>query len=203
MFSSACTARTLFSYSIRCRLSPKVWVASEAWLPSNLVMTLPGMDRVGTVLGVPRQGAQMPEFPSYVRTRLALATAPAYCASPDAGQPGLEEHVVGPRCPQCDRITLENETDGLLHRQTFAAFAAVYGVAQALHNTLLCDASGCPAREPVRPWQVRARELCHQCPQGGGTVGAGLGRGGAPRPPPPPPPPPPAPGEHAPPEPAV
>ncbi|KAB0399495.1 hypothetical protein E2I00_015807, partial [Balaenoptera physalus] len=99
VFSSACAARTLFSYSIHYRLSPKVWVASEAWLPSNLVMTLPGMDRVGTVLGVPRQGAQMPEFPSYVRTRLALATAPAYCASPDAGQPGLEEHVVEPRCP--------------------------------------------------------------------------------------------------------
>lgn len=117
---SACTARTLFSYSICYRLSPKMWVASEAWLPSNLVMTLPSMDRVGTVLGVPRQGAQMPEFPSYVQTCLALAADPAYCASLDAGQPGLEEHVVGPRCPQCDCITLENVTDGLLHRQTFA-----------------------------------------------------------------------------------
>ncbi|TKC42907.1 hypothetical protein EI555_019433, partial [Monodon monoceros] len=101
------------SYSIRYRLSPKMWVASEAWLPSNLVMTLPSMDRVGTVLGVPRQGAQMPEFPSYVQTCLALATDPAYCASLDTGQPGLEEHV-------CDCITLENVTDGLLHRQTFA-----------------------------------------------------------------------------------
>ncbi|XP_025768113.1 taste receptor type 1 member 3 [Puma concolor] len=154
LFSSAHVARTLFSYSIRCKLSPKVWVASEAWLTSDLVMTLPGMPGVGTVLGFLQQGAPMPEFPSYVRTRLALAADPAFCASLDAEQPGLEEHVVGPRCPQCDHVTLENLSAGLLHHQTFAAYAAVYGVAQALHNTLRCNASGCPRREPVRPWQL-------------------------------------------------
>ncbi|XP_057603967.1 taste receptor type 1 member 3 [Hippopotamus amphibius kiboko] len=154
VFSSTHAARALFSYSIHSRLAPKVWVASEAWLTSDLVMTLPGMDQVGTVLGFLHQGAQLPEFPSYVRTRLALATDPAYCALLDAERPGLEDHVVGPRCPQCDHITLENMTNGLLHHQAFAAYAAVYGVAQALHNTLLCDASGCPEREPARPWQL-------------------------------------------------
>lgn len=157
LFSSTQAARTLFSYSIRYKLSPKVWVASEAWLTSDLVMTLPGMAEVGTVLGFLQQGAPIPEFPSYVQTRLALAADPAFCAALDAEQPGLEEHVVGSRCPQCDHITLENISAGLLHHQTFAAYAAVYGVAQALHNTLLCNASGCPTREPVQPWQVRVR----------------------------------------------
>lgn len=155
LFSSSQAARTLFSYSIRCGLSPKVWVASEAWLTSDLVTTLPGMAQVGTVLGFLQQGAPMPDFSSYVQTRLALAADPAFCALLDAKQPGLEEHVVGPRCPQCDHISLDNVSTGLLHHQTFAAYAAVYGVAQALHNTLLCSASGCPPREPVQPWQVR------------------------------------------------
>nr|BDR27238.1 Taste receptor type 1 member 3 [Neogale vison] len=154
LFSSARAARALLGDSIRRRLSPKVWVASEAWLTSDLVMTLPGLATVGTVLGFLQQGAPMPEFPSYVRSRLALAADPAFCASLDAEQPGLEEHVVGPRCPQCDHITLEDVSAGLLHHQTFAAYAAVYGVAQALHNTLLCTASGCPPREPVQPWQL-------------------------------------------------
>ncbi|XP_032969617.1 taste receptor type 1 member 3 isoform X2 [Rhinolophus ferrumequinum] len=154
LFSSAHAARTLFSYSIHCGLSPKVWVASEAWLTSDLVMTLPGMAQVGTVLGFLQRGTPMPAFASYVQTRLALAADPAFCASLDAEQPGLEEHVLGPRCPQCDHITLENLSASLLHPQTFAAYAAVYGVAQALHNTLLCTASGCPVREPVRPWQL-------------------------------------------------
>lgn len=160
LFSSAQAAHTLFSYSIRSRLSPKVWVASEAWLTSELVMTLPGMAQVGTVLGFLQRGAPMPDFSSYVQTCLALAADPAFCASLEAKQPGLEEHVVGPRCPQCDHISLENVSTGLLHHQTFSAYAAVYGVAQALHNTLLCNASGCPTQAPVRPWQVRTWELC-------------------------------------------
>ncbi|KAM7097805.1 taste receptor type 1 member 3 [Molossus nigricans] len=154
LFSSPRAAHALFSYSIRSRLSPKVWVASEAWLTSELVMTLPGMAQVGTVLGFLQRGAPMPDFSSYVQTCLALAADPAFCASLEAEQPGLEEHVVGPRCPQCDHISLENVSTGLLHHQTFSAYAAVYGVAQALHNTLLCNASGCPTQAPVRPWQL-------------------------------------------------
>ncbi|XP_006903993.1 taste receptor type 1 member 3 [Pteropus alecto] len=154
LFASARAARTLFSYSIRCGLSPKVWVASEAWLTSDLVMTLPGMAQMGTVLGFLQRGAPMPEFSSYVRTCLALAADPAHCASLEAEQPGLEEQVVGPRCPQCDHITPENVSADLPHHQAFAAYAAVYSVAQALHNTLLCNASGCPSQERVRPWQL-------------------------------------------------
>ncbi|XP_053516210.1 taste receptor type 1 member 3 isoform X2 [Artibeus jamaicensis] len=154
LFSSARAARTLFSYSIRSRLSPKVWVASEAWLTSDLVMTLPGMAQVGTVLGFLQQGAPLPDFESYVQTRLAMAADPAFCASLDSKRPGPEDHVVGPRCPQCDHISLDNVSASLRHHQTFAAYAAVYAVAQALHNTLLCGTSGCPAREPVQPWQL-------------------------------------------------
>ncbi|XP_036738585.2 taste receptor type 1 member 3 isoform X3 [Manis pentadactyla] len=163
LFSSARAAHTLFSYSIHGRLLPKVWVASEAWLTSDLVMTLPGMSQVGSVLGFLQQGAPMPEFSSYVRTCLALAADPTFCASLDAEPPGLEEHGVGLRCPQCDHITLENVSAGLLRHQTFTAYAAVYSVAQALHNTLLCNASGCPRREPVRPWQVRAWHPASTC----------------------------------------
>lgn len=155
LFSSARTAHALLSYSIRYGLPPKVWVASEAWLTSDLVMALPGMAQMGTVLGFLPRGAPMPAFKSYVQTRLALASDPAFCASLDAEHPGLEEHMVGPRCPQCNHITLENVSASLLHPQTFAAYAAVYGVAQALHNTLLCTTSGCPVQGPVRPWQVR------------------------------------------------
>nr|XP_036855584.1 taste receptor type 1 member 3 isoform X5 [Manis javanica] len=46
LFSSARAAHTLFSYSIHGRLLPKVWVASEAWLTADLVMTLPGMSQL-------------------------------------------------------------------------------------------------------------------------------------------------------------
>nr|XP_027803251.1 taste receptor type 1 member 3 [Marmota flaviventris] len=161
LFASSQAAHALLRYSVYHSLSPKVWVASEAWLTSDLVMTLPGIAQVGTVLGFLQRGAQLPEFSQYVEMHLALASDPAFCASLD-DKPDLEEHVVGPRCPQCDHITLRNLSTGLLqnlsagqlHHQIFATYAAVHGVAQALHNTLQCSPTRCPAREPVRPWQL-------------------------------------------------
>ncbi|XP_077007720.1 taste receptor type 1 member 3 [Tamandua tetradactyla] len=150
LFASAQAARALFSHSLRALLAPKVWVASEAWLDSGLVTALPGMDRVGTVLGFRLRGVPLPDFPAYVETRLALAADPAFCAALGAEAPGLEEQ----RCPPCDRITPTDVSGGLRHHQTFAAYAAVYGVAQALHNALGCNASGCPGRAPLRPWQL-------------------------------------------------
>ncbi|XP_012513011.1 PREDICTED: taste receptor type 1 member 3 [Propithecus coquereli] len=154
LFASVHAAYNLFSYSIRYKLSPKVWVASEAWLTSNQVMALPGMAQVGTVLGFLHRGTPLPEFSNYVQTCLALAADPAFCASLSMEQPDLEEHVVGPRCPQCDHITLQNVSAELRNHRAFAAYAAVYSVAQALHNTLQCNSSGCPAREPVQPWEL-------------------------------------------------
>ncbi|XP_049733555.1 taste receptor type 1 member 3 [Elephas maximus indicus] len=157
LFASARAAHALFSYSVHSQLTPKVWVTSEAWLSSDLVTTVPGMAQMGTVLGFLQRGAPLPEFPSYVATFLALAADPAFCTSLDAAQPGLEEHVVGPRCPQCDHITFKNLSTALKNHQSFAAYAAVYSVAQALHNTLRCNASGCPAHKPVQPWQLLER----------------------------------------------
>ncbi|XP_037684681.1 taste receptor type 1 member 3 [Choloepus didactylus] len=168
LFASAPAARALFSHSLHSRLPPKVWVASEAWLDADLVTALPGMDRVGTVLGFRLSGAPLPDFPAYVETRLALAADPAFCAALAAESPGPEERGEGARCPQCDRVTLADVSARLRHHQAFAAYAAVYGVAQALHNALQCTASGCPARPPLRPWQLlqqmynlsfRARDL--------------------------------------------
>ncbi|KAM9688689.1 taste receptor type 1 member 3 isoform 1-T1 [Trichechus inunguis] len=157
LFASARAAHTLFSYSVHSQLTPKVWVTSEAWLASDLVATVPGMAQVGTVLGFLQRSDPLPEFRSYVATHLALAADPAFCTSLDAAQPGLEEDVVGPRCPQCDHVTLKNLLAWLTNHRFFAAYAAVYSVAQALHNTLRCNASGCPARKPVQPWQLLDR----------------------------------------------
>lgn len=162
LFASAHAVYSLFSYSIHHGLSPKVWVASESWLTSNLVMTLPNIARVGTVLGFLQRGAPLPEFSHYVETRLALAADPTFCASLNA-ELDLEEHVMGQRCPQCDYIMLQNLSSGLLqnlsagqlHHQIFATYAAVYSVAQALHNTLQCNVSHCHTSEHVQPWQVR------------------------------------------------
>lgn len=162
LFASARAVYSLFNYSIHHHLSPKVWVASEAWLTSDLVVTLPNVAQMGTVLGFLQRGVPLPEFSHYVETHLALAADPAFCASLDA-KPDLGEDVMGPRCPQCDHVLLQNLSTGLLqnlsagqlHHQIFATYAAVYSVAHALHITLQCNTSHCNAMKTVQPWQVR------------------------------------------------
>ncbi|XP_069893177.1 taste receptor type 1 member 3 [Dipodomys merriami] len=178
LFASARAVHSLFSYSIYHRLSPKVWVASEAWLTSDLLLSLPNIAQVGTVLGFLQRGTLLPEFSHYVETRLALAADPAFCASLNAEQ-DQEERVMGPRCPQCDHITLRNLSSwllqnlsaGQLHHQIFATYAAVHSVAQALHTALRCNASSCAAPGQLQPWQLlknmynlsfQARELVLQ-----------------------------------------
>nr|XP_004657818.2 taste receptor type 1 member 3 [Jaculus jaculus] len=161
LFASVQAVYLLLNYSIHYGLSPKVWVASDSWLTSDQVMTLPRIAQVGTVLGFLQRGDLLPEFPHYVQTHLALASNPAFCASLDA-EIDLDEHVMGPRCPHCDDISLPDLSSGLLlnmsaeqlNHQVFATYAAVYSVAQALHNTLQCNASSCPATKPVQPWQL-------------------------------------------------
>lgn len=170
LFASPRAVYSLFSYGIQQGLAPKVWVASESWLTSDMVTTIPNVARVGTVLGFLQRGAELPEFPHYVETHLALAADPTFCASLNA-ELDLEEQVMGQRCPQCDHVMLQNLTSALLqnlsagqlHHQIFATYAAVYSVAQALHNTLQCNASSCPASEPVQPWQVRVGFLLGLC----------------------------------------
>lgn len=153
VFASARAAQVLFAHSTRSGLSPKVWVASEAWLTSEQVMKLPGMAQAGTVLGFLQRGAPLPDFPAYVRGRLALAADPAFCSGLADERPGVD-NVTGPRCLQCDRISPDSVSVGLPHHQTFAAYAAVYGVAQALHDALACDpAAGC-LPGPLKPGQV-------------------------------------------------
>ncbi|KAG8505490.1 Taste receptor type 1 member 3, partial [Galemys pyrenaicus] len=155
VFASPGAVSALLRCSLHCGLPPKVWVASEAWLASDLVTTLPGMAQVGTVLGFLQRGPPLPALASYIQSRLALAADPAVCAALGAEPRGLEEREVGPRCPRCDHVTLENlRAAGLRHPQTLAAYAAVQAVAQALHRALGCSASGCTARAPLQPWQL-------------------------------------------------
>ncbi|XP_043847212.1 taste receptor type 1 member 3 [Dromiciops gliroides] len=154
LFSSDTAARVLFQYCIKTKVTPKVWVASESWLVSDLVTKLPGIQSVGTVLGFLLQGSPLPEFSDYVDRCLSQAANQTFCDTLREAPPRSEDDVVGPQCPQCDDISHENISFGLQHHQTFAVYAAVYSVANALHLSLGCNASGCPSQNRTRPWEL-------------------------------------------------
>ncbi|XP_016285527.2 taste receptor type 1 member 3 isoform X1 [Monodelphis domestica] len=154
LFASEAAARILFQYCIQTKVTPKVWVASEAWLVSEQVTKLPGIQGVGTIMGFLLRGAPLPEFNDYVARCLAQAADKAFCDSLEEAFPNTEDDVVGPQCPQCDDISHENISSGLQHHQTFAVYAAVYSVAHALHLSLGCTNSGCFSNNRTRPWEL-------------------------------------------------
>ncbi|XP_074158676.1 taste receptor type 1 member 3 [Sminthopsis crassicaudata] len=154
LFSTATAARILFQYCIQTQVTPKVWVASEAWLVSEEVVKLPGIWRMGTILGFLLQGSPLPEFDDYVARCLSQAANQTFCDSLGETPSLSEEDVIGPQCPQCDHISHKNISAGLQHHQTFAVYAAVYSVAHALHRSLGCNASGCFSKNGTRPWEL-------------------------------------------------
>ncbi|XP_020827518.1 taste receptor type 1 member 3 [Phascolarctos cinereus] len=154
LFSSEAAARNLFQYCIQTKVTPKVWVASDSWLVSEQVSRLPGIQRVGTILGFLLRSSPLPEFSDYVNQCLTQAANQTFCDTLGEAPPQSHDDVVGPQCPQCDDISHKDIESGLLHHQTFAAYAAAYSVAQALHLSLGCNASGCPSQNRIRPWEL-------------------------------------------------
>ncbi|XP_027711171.1 ceramide-1-phosphate transfer protein isoform X1 [Vombatus ursinus] len=154
LFSSEAAARNLFQYCIQTNVSPKVWVASEAWLASEQVIRLPGIQGVGTILGFLLQSSPLPEFSDYVNQCLTQAANQTFCNTLGEAPPQSDDDVVGPQCPQCDDISHKDIASGLDHYQPFSVYAAVYSVAHALHLSLGCNASGCPSQNRTRPWEL-------------------------------------------------
>uniref|UniRef100_A0A8D0BPX2 Taste receptor type 1 member 3 n=1 Tax=Salvator merianae TaxID=96440 RepID=A0A8D0BPX2_SALMN len=153
LFSNDQPVRALFKVSFELGLSKKVWLATEAWLMSDVVTNLKHIQSVGTVIGFIIKGGQVPEFQNYIRNLWERTQQESFCRASQEQAKKMGSDILGPQCPKCNYITLHNVSAMLGHRQTFAVYTAVYSVAYALHNLLRCTEKLCPKAE-VKPWQV-------------------------------------------------
>ncbi|XP_077168242.1 taste receptor type 1 member 3 [Paroedura picta] len=153
LFSSDRPVRALFKECLRLGLGQKVWLATEAWVMSEVVTTIKHVESIGTVIGFIVKGGNVSRFGEYVGRLLEMTQQRPFCEASRKEASEVGSDVLGPQCPQCDRISLENISSVLEHRQTFAVYTAVYGVAHALHNALGCGSRRC-AKSGVKPWQL-------------------------------------------------
>ncbi|XP_006873170.1 PREDICTED: taste receptor type 1 member 1-like isoform X1 [Chrysochloris asiatica] len=149
VFANRQLARVFFQSVVLAELTDRVWVASEDWAISSHIAEVPGIQGIGTVLGVA------------IQKRLVwglLDFEEAYVQA--------EKGTLGP-CPQgsqCSSNQLCRECwtftrdrmptlRAFSMRSAYNAYRAVYAVARGLHQLLGCPLGAC-AMGTIYPWQL-------------------------------------------------
>ncbi|XP_067422756.1 taste receptor type 1 member 3 [Emydura macquarii macquarii] len=134
-------------------LSQKVWIASEAWVMSDIVTSIPNIQAIGTVIGFTVKGGQVPGFQDYVSDLFTSIQQESFCQASWEHSHEADSSTLGLQCPQCDNLSLHQISHLLEHQQIYAVYVAVYSVAHTLHQVLGCTADGCP-KATVKSWQL-------------------------------------------------
>nr|XP_060615169.1 taste receptor type 1 member 3-like [Anolis sagrei ordinatus] len=157
LFSKDRPVREFFKMWFKLGLGQKVWLATEAWVMSDVVLCLKNVQNIGTVIGFVIKARDIDAFKEYTSDLLELTQQESFCreSREQASQLGS---VLGPQCLQCNNISHNQVTAVLGHRQTFAVYTAVYGVAQALHKALQYDSTCTPC--PEHQWSPKRSTQC-------------------------------------------
>ncbi|XP_078496507.1 taste receptor type 1 member 3-like [Lissotriton helveticus] len=156
LFSGERAAKLLLEEWIRIGVGPKVWLASEDWATSTTISSLPGLQRIGTVLGFTVQGGQLSGFESYLSHILTAAEQKNLCwSSRDGFIPSAEcGSPETPQCMECNDISLSHISSSVEASTVYRVYTAVYSIAHSLHNLLNCSSSSCHPTQVVKSWQL-------------------------------------------------
>ncbi|EAW71554.1 taste receptor, type 1, member 1, isoform CRA_d [Homo sapiens] len=149
VFSSRQLARVFFESVVLTNLTGKVWVASEAWALSRHITGVPGIQRIGMVLGVAIQKRAVPGLKAFEE---AYARADKKAPRPCHKGSWCSSNQL---CRECQAFMAHTmpKLKAFSMSSAYNAYRAVYAVAHGLHQLLGC-ASGACSRGRVYPWQL-------------------------------------------------
>ncbi|KAM8830820.1 taste receptor type 1 member 1 [Synchiropus picturatus] len=145
LFSSKSKLSGFIPFVVEHNVTGKVWIGTEDWSVSTMISGIPGVQTIGTVLGVSIKYASLDGFYQYEQK---LAKASVEYSSKDPQENCCLQSV--------DLWSLSRKNFSLEEYDVTSAsnvYKAVYAVAHALHKTLDCDSGQCQMRR-VRPWQL-------------------------------------------------
>ncbi|KAL6464954.1 hypothetical protein MHYP_G00272710 [Metynnis hypsauchen] len=158
LFTVSQATTAFFKEVIRVNMTA-VWVASTAWALNSDLITLPGIETIGTVLAFADMTQPVSLLSPYVQVLFAKLEKERL----QQGTPQPSSSSTSPLdnpCPECWNLSSLNASivdTELVQRTAFSVYAAIYSVAHALHDTLGCSASKCsrhPRSNRIYPWQV-------------------------------------------------
>ncbi|XP_030586117.1 taste receptor type 1 member 3-like [Archocentrus centrarchus] len=134
-----------------------VWIGSTSWAINSQVTSLHSIETVGTIIGFLDHTETLGLFTNYAKELFKkLSYERANTSTPTAASnPGDSNS----RCPQCWNLSLNNISlveEPAVQKSVFSVYAAVYSIAQALHNLLECNSTACKrgSRSKIYPWKL-------------------------------------------------
>ncbi|XP_071431591.1 taste receptor type 1 member 1 [Pithys albifrons albifrons] len=154
IFSNTKSARPFFEVVVQKNITGMVWVGSEDWSLSQAIWQVPGIQTIGSVIGMTVEKPESAMLERFETWKMAEEGAAAECAGSaeagwEAGGSAWPDCI--PRYTGCRSLTAApNVYDA---QASFNVYSAVYAVAHGLHNFLGC-ASGACSKGTIYPWQL-------------------------------------------------
>lgn len=156
VFSNRGSVLPFFKVVVQRNITGMVWVASEDWSLAQTIWQVPGIQTIGSVIGMAVEKPESSMLERFEAWKMSEEGAVAECASSaEAGRESTGNAWMD--CTQCCTgcRALATVPDMYDAQGSFNVYSAVYAVAHGLHDLLGC-ASGACSKGTVYPWQVRA-----------------------------------------------
>ncbi|XP_067096715.1 taste receptor type 1 member 1 [Osmerus mordax] len=151
VFSSKRIVSGFFPFVIQQNVTGKVWIGTEDWSVATLVSDIPGIQTIGTVLGMSVKYAAIPQLKEFESQTLV----PTQQSNTSGFPYGTMDMRV--ECLQRTNLYSLAANNFPLEKyditSAFNVYTAVYAVAHALHQCLGCDSGECQNTD-VQPWQL-------------------------------------------------
>ncbi|XP_027745177.1 telomere zinc finger-associated protein [Empidonax traillii] len=154
VFSNSRSARPFFEVVVQRNITGMVWVGSEDWSLSQTIWQVPGIQTIGTVIGMTVEKPESVMLERFESWKMVEEGAAAKCAgTAEAGREsgGSAWLDCTQRYTGCRSLTAASNVYDA--QASFNVYSAVYAVAHGLHSLLGC-ASGACSKGPVYPWQL-------------------------------------------------
>ncbi|POI22369.1 hypothetical protein CIB84_013884 [Bambusicola thoracicus] len=158
VFSNRRSAQPFFEAVVQENITGMVWVGSEDWSLAQSIWQVPGIQNIGSVIGISVEQAE----PTMLKRLESWENARERAVSGSAGSTGVgggngvsSSDGVQLNCTQhCPGCHLLADTPDIYDIQaSYNVYSAVYAVAHGLHDLLGC-ASGVCSKGRVYPWQL-------------------------------------------------
>ncbi|XP_068449840.1 taste receptor type 1 member 3 [Clinocottus analis] len=155
VFSVQVQAEIFFKEVIKRNVTA-VWIGSTSWAISTRLTTLPNIQKVGTIIGFTDQTQNLDLLTAYTQELFIKLSEEREKTTPRAQK---STGFGNSPCPQCWNLSPANislVTSSSVTHTAFSVYAAIYSVAQALHNLLGCNSTACMQgpKTKILPWKL-------------------------------------------------
>lgn len=156
-FSSKYKLVNLFPLAIEQKVTEKVWIGTEDWSTSSLILEIPGIHTIGTVIGVSVKYVAISGFEEFEQREFKASMT--HSSSKNVSDVTMSSSIACIYSSDFYSLVRMNfPLEKYDITSSFNVYKAVYAVAHALHQALGCDSGECHRRS-VYPWQVSKYEL--------------------------------------------